>query len=393
MTAQAGEPPSRGSLAVGPRISGRIAALQTRLDRTDISALLVTHLPNVFYLTGFTGSAGMVLVTRDGAMLIVDSRYVTAATRLLATFARTVAIGLEPVQSSYEQTVVMLLDRLGPAMRSRVVGIESAHMTVAQHDWLVQALAASGTTVQSTTNLVEDGRAVKDAHELDTLRDAGLRLSSVMTQALRELRPGRSEREVAADIDRAMARAGFERPAFETIVAAGGNTALPHARPSARLLAVGDLVLLDFGGRLEGYCVDMTRVASLGPPTVEFTAWNDAVREAHAAALSVVRDGVAAVEVDAAARRALEHRGLGDAFTHGTGHGLGIEVHEAPRIGQGRTSMETEADARLRVGMVCTIEPGVYVPPRGGIRLEDDLVVTKTGYELLTNVSRDLHVV
>jgi Xaa-Pro aminopeptidase len=380
------------SLAPGARLLDRTMALRERFDQVDISALLVTHPANVFYLSNFRGSAGMLLVTRDGVTLVVDARYATAAAALLDGPAAGAALDLALVESSYEQTVVAVVERLGSARTLSHLGIESAHMTVAQHDWLVQALAGTGAAVRPTTGFVEAGRAVKDPHELAILRDAGQRISSVMTEALRGLRPGQSEREVAADIDRAIARVGFERPAFDTIVAAGANTALPHARPSTRVLASGDLVLLDFGGRLEGYCVDMTRVASLGPPSDEVNAWHAAVCEAHAAALSVVREGVAAVEVDAAARRALERCGLADAFTHGTGHGLGIEVHEAPRIGKRRSSADVEADVPFRAGMVCTVEPGVYLPTRGGIRLEDDLVVTESGYELLTSVPLDLQV-
>ena len=367
-------------------------ALRERFDQVDISALLVTHPGNVFYLSNFSGSAGMLLVTRDSATLAVDARYATAAAALLDGSSAGAALDLALVESSYEQTVVAMVERLGSARPLSHLGIESAHMTVAQHAWLVQALLGTGATVRSTTGLVEAGRAVKDTHELAILRDAGQRISAVMLEALGRLRPGQPEREVAADIDRAIARSGFERPAFETIVAAGSNTALPHARPSGRVLASGDLVLLDFGGRLDGYCVDMTRVASLGPPADEAIAWHAAVRDAHAAALSVVREGIPAVEVDAAARRALERSGLAHAFTHGTGHGLGIEVHEAPRIGKRRSATDVEADVPLRAGMVCTIEPGVYLPTRGGMRLEDDLVVTESGYELLTSVPLDLHI-
>ena len=336
----------------------------------------------------------MLLVTRDSATLVVDARYATAAAALLDGEAGGEAFDLALVESSYEQTVVALVERLGSSPSFSHLGIESAHMTVAQHEWLVHAFEGSSVTVRPTSGLVEEGRSVKDADELSTLRDGGRRISSVMAAALQGLRPGRSEREVAADIDRAIVQAGFERPAFETIVAAGSNTALPHARPGSRILESGQLVLLDFGGSLDGYCVDLTRVASLGPPGDDAVAWHAAVQEAHAAALAVVRPGVAAVEVDGAARHAIAERGLAHAFTHGTGHGLGIEVHEAPRIGkrQDRDPTDAAAEAPLRAGMVFTVEPGVYLPGRGGIRLEDDLVVTQTGYELLTRVPLDLHV-
>ena len=380
------------SLAPKNRILGRLVALRERFDQFGLSALLVTHLPNVFYLSSFRGSAGMLLVTRDAATLVVDARYATAAATLLDGPSGCDELDLALVESSFEQTVATRLERSGPSGGGRILGIESTHMTVAQHEWFVRTLAGS-VTVEATGGLVEEGRAVKDADELSTLREAGRRISSVMAQALAGLRAGLSERDVAADIDRAIAQAGFDRPAFETIVAAGSNTALPHARPSDRVLESGQLVLLDFGGVLDGYCVDLTRVATLGPPSDEAITWHRAVQDAHAAALTLVRPGVSAEDVDGAARETLVAHGLADAFSHGTGHGLGIEVHEAPRIGKRREPSDAEAAAPIHAGMVFTVEPGVYLPSRGGIRLEDDLVVTDTGYELLTHVPLDLRVV
>ena len=314
------------------------------------------------------------------------------ATELVAASAARAPLTFEQVESSYEEAISAVLKASGASR----VGIESAHMTVARYDWLDHTLAGSGVTLCRTTGLVESFRQVKDADELATLREAGRRISGVMAETLSGLRTGRREREVAADIDWAIRGAGFEGPAFETIVAAGPNTALPHARPGERRLEPGDLVLLDFGGTYHGYCVDLTRVASLGAPDPAAVAWHVAVSEAHAAALAAVRPGVVATEVDAAARAVLERRGFGAAFGHGTGHGLGIEVHEAPRVGKRRwvegAPADTE-DVRLEPGMVFTVEPGVYFPGQGGVRLEDDLVVTLDGYELLTHVPLDLVVV
>ncbi len=351
--------------------------------------LLVTHAANVFYLTGFRGSAGMLLAGPGEATLIVDSRYVTAARRVLDDASTPDApVVLAEVEDSYEETLCELLRARG---RCRV-GVEADHMTLARHAWLEQALAGSGVELCRTSGTVEAGRLVKDAEEVEILREAGARISGVMAEMLSALRPGRRERDVAADVDWAIRRAGFEGPAFETIVASGPNTALPHARPGDRELAGGDLVLLDFGGVHEGYSVDLTRMASLGPATPQAAVWHDAVRAAHAAAVAAMRPGVRAVEVDGAARTVLTDRGLGEAFGHGTGHGLGIEVHEAPRIGKPRVADGSE-ETRLAAGMVVTVEPGVYVPGEGGVRLEDDVVVTETGCEMLTDVSLDLVVV
>lgn len=385
-------------VAPGARLTERLGALQTRLVADGLDALLVTHPANVFYLTSFRGSAGMLVLTPNDACLVTDARYATVAQGLVAAAAGAAPLRFVQVDSSYEETVCDVLRDSGVSR----VGIETAHMTLARHDWLERALAGSGVMLRGTTGLVESFRQVKDEPELATLREAGQRISRVMREMLSGLRTGRREREVAADIDWAIRDAGFEGPAFETIVAGGPNTALPHARPGERRLAPGDLVLLDFGGIYHGYCVDLTRVASLGTPDPTALAWHAAVSEAHAASLAAVGPGVWASAVDAAARTVLERRGLGAAFSHGTGHGLGVEVHEAPRVGKCRQTVgatrppgsdDDVADVRLAPGMVFTVEPGVYLPGQGGVRLEDDLVVTPTGYELLTHVSVELLVV
>jgi Xaa-Pro aminopeptidase len=225
---------------------------------------------------------------------------------------------------------------------------------------------------------------VKDRTEIAAFREAASRLSAVARRVLSDIvRIGRSERDVAADIDYAMRQGGFERPAFDTIVASGPNSALPHARPGPRILAAGDGVVLDFGGVYDGYCVDLTRTVQLAPGDSAFEALFEAVRAAQAAAIAAVRPGVKASAVDGAARDVLAGRGLGDAFVHGTGHGLGLEIHEAPRIGKAGGS---EPDEALVAGMVFTVEPGAYVPGLGGVRIEDDVLVTEDGCEVLTDV-------
>ena len=380
------------SLVAGQVLGDRLTALRARFDQAGVTALLVTHPANLFYLSNFRGSAGMLLVTRDEMSLVVDSRYTTAVETLLGSDAGCKGMALEQVASSYEETLRDLLDRC----ESSSVGIEASHMTVWRYEWLERALATSGVVLRPTTGFVEASRVVKDVFELATLGEAGVRISRVMERMLRSLEAGRTEREVAAGIDHAIQTAGFERPAFETIVASGPHTALPHAHPGDRVLAVGDLILLDFGGIYSGYCVDLTRMACLGAPGAAAVEWHEAVSEAHTAALATVRPGVRGSNVDAAARAVLDRRGFGGAFGHGTGHGIGLEVHEAPRINKRRKSIgagQDPEDVLLESGMVFTVEPGVYLPGSGGVRLEDDLVVTPTGYELLTVVSRDLLVV
>ena len=369
-----------------------LAALRERFAGAAIDALIVSYARNIFYLTNFEGSAGFLVVGRHETTLIIDSRYTAAVTSLLASDGACPGLLVSRVEASYEEALADLLRQRGYGR----VGIEPTHLTVAQHGWLQRTLHETGQTIVPAPELVEAGRIVKDAHELSVLREAGRRISRVMAEALAGLEPGSEERGVAADIDWAIRRAGFERPAFETIVATGPQTALPHAHPGERRLARGDLVLLDFGGVYRGYCVDMTRVASVGAPGREVRDWHEGVREAQRAALAAIRPGVRGCDVDAAARTVLYRHGWGGAFGHGTGHGLGLEVHEAPRVGKEHGSATDQHESRdrvLRPGMVITVEPGVYFPGRGGIRLEDDVVVTATGYDLLTDLSSDLVVV
>jgi Xaa-Pro aminopeptidase len=233
---------------------------------------------------------------------------------------------------------------------------------------------------------VERARIVKDPGEIETLRRAADLLSAAAERALAVVEPGRTELDVAADIDAVIRSVGFSRPAFETIVASGPNSGLPHAHPGPRRLAASDSVVLDFGGVYDGYCVDLTRTVQLAPATDAFVHAFEAVRAAHSAAIAAVRPGVKASLVDSAARQTLAARGLGDAFVHGTGHGLGLEVHEEPRITKvGSAAM----DEVLQPGMVFTVEPGAYIAGAFGIRIEDDVVVTSEGCEVLTRVPID----
>jgi Xaa-Pro aminopeptidase len=245
--------------------------------------------------------------------------------------------------------------------------------------------------------MVEDARLRKDAAEVDTFRRAGALISAVAREAVAGVRAGQPEWEVAADIDDRIRRGGFERPAFETIVASGPNGALPHARPGDRRLQPGDLVVLDFGGVYDGYCVDITRTVSVGTPSAEARRLYDAVAAAQEAAAAAIRPAGAVSDVDEAARGVLERLGFGPAFTHATGHGLGLEIHEEPRVGPRRTDVPgvppAGRDDRLEPGLVFTIEPGAYLPGLGGVRIEDDVLVTETGVEWLTDVPRALRVV
>lgn len=362
----------------------RLQRLQADLRAAGLDGLLVSHTSNIRYLTGLDASAGLLAVGPDRSRLLVDFRYASAASQLAGAGD---ALAVDVVTGPMEPAAARVLREMGTR-----AGIEAGHLTVGRFNRIAAELSAGGgdgrggaVTLVPTERLVERLRAVKDEAEQAVFREAGRRISAVAAGARHWVVAGRSELEVAADVDAAMRAAGFERPAFETIVASGPNGARPHARPTRRVLRQGDGVVLDFGGVYDGYCVDLTRTLHLGPMPAEFRRRFEAVRDAQAAAIAAVRPGAAAADIDAAARGVLESRGLGEAFGHGTGHGLGLEVHEEPRI-----SKLAAAGERLVAGMVFTVEPGAYAEGFGGVRIEDDVLVTPEGCELLTDVATEL---
>jgi Xaa-Pro aminopeptidase len=366
----------------------RHQAIRQAFPDRNIDALVVTSLPNVLYLTNFTGSAALVILTADRLELVTDSRYVTAAQALQRSCPE---LELTTVEGSYDATLTERLAALG----SPRVGVEAAHITLARHGWLTTALEraggrAGGVVLVPTEGIIERARVRKDAYEIDTLREAARRLSAVAAGVLAEdVARGRTEQEVALAIDWRIRKAGFSRAAFETIVASGPNSALPHARPGERTLGEGDLVVLDFGGVYTSYCVDLTRTVSIGRPSPRARAVHAAVLDAHDQAIRAVKPGASRLDIDATARDALARHGLAEAFGHSTGHGLGLEVHEDPRIAKRRADIDTRDEA-VEPGMVFTIEPGAYLPEWGGVRIEDDVLVTPDGVELLTSVTTEL---
>jgi Xaa-Pro aminopeptidase len=360
----------------------RVSAVRLALASRDLDALIVTGLPNIAYLTGFFASAAALLVTPDRLVLIADARYKAALHARVREFPFIDAIELAP-GSSYDEAVV---EALMP-FRGLRVGFEAAHLSVARHRFLCRALEQRGGTTPfvASAELVEKERACKDAWEVERLREGAERLSEVAKCILPRVLAGRTEAEVAAEIESQLRQFGFERPAFDTIVASGPHAALPHARAGQRRLEDGDLVVVDFGGVLDGYCTDLTRTVVVGRPAAREHRLIALVAEAqHAAFTAVVPDGPPEA-VDRAARDVLTRVGMGDALTHGTGHGLGLEVHEAPRITRARPG---HAEPPLAPGMVLTLEPGAYFPGWGGVRIEDDVLVTPDGAEWLTDVPR-----
>jgi Xaa-Pro aminopeptidase len=378
-------------------LSARHSVIRRSLAEHNLDALIVTSLPNVLYLTNFTGTAAIVVLTASALHLITDFRYLTAVADGMGTSHQCPELDLVRVDGSYDATLAEFVASL-PARR---VGFEAAHLPVSRYNWLTTTLARaarSGPELVATEGIVERARLRKDAFEIATLREAAHRLAEVARAVPREIRIGRTEREVAMAVDVRLHEAGFSKPAFDTIVASGPNAALPHAHPGERRFVEGDLVVLDFGGVYDSYCVDLTRTVVVGRATPRAREVYKAVLEAHDRAIRCVAPGTSRFEIDAAAREALATYGLAEAFGHGTGHGLGIEVHEDPRItrrrpGEGETPSGSDAapdDIAVTAGMVFTIEPGAYLPGWGGVRIEDDVLVTEGGVEVLTDVTADL---
>jgi Xaa-Pro aminopeptidase len=336
--------------------------------------LLVTHPVNLRYLTGVAASAGMALVTAEAVVVIADHRYLRQFEEALSQLDRTTLVTV-PVGHSYEATAALVVAEHGLGR----LGIEADHLTVSRLGGLMREPALAGRDIRETSGFIERFRSVKDAWELGRLREAGGRLAEVATCILPKVSAGRSEREVSREVELALHAGGFERPAFDTIVASGPNGARPHHRATDRRIAAGDLVVVDFGGVLDGYAVDMTRTVAVGAVSAELRSWVSAVAQAQQAALDAAAPGTLPSVIDVAARRSLARHGLAEAFVHSTGHGLGLEVHERPTIGP-----RGDHDGPIEPGMVFTVEPGVYFAGRGGVRIEDDVVVTTSGVERLT---------
>jgi Xaa-Pro aminopeptidase len=357
------------------------------LEASRLDGLIVTTPANIRYLANHVGTAGTLIITSSEIQLLVDFRYAEAVQSRQRSPAACPGLRIADVPDSYDEALVSA----AMALSGNVIGIEAGHLTVARQEWLTRTWESrgAGITLRSTERFIERFRAIKDEAEVTVLRQAAQRLTDVAAAGLDAVRAGIPERDVAGVIETALRRSGYERPAFDTIVASGPNSALPHYRAGDRALRAGDLVVLDFGGVLDGYCSDLTRTVSVGQPSSKAIRLHAAVREAQAAAIKAVRPGVTTADVDAAARQVLVAHGLGEAFGHGTGHGLGLDVHEEPRVSKPRSDVPP---VRLEPGMVFTIEPGAYLPGFGGVRIEDDVLVTETGCEVLTSVPRDLRV-
>ena len=352
-------------------ITQRQRRLRSRLEARKLPVLLITNPVNIFYLTGFRGSAGVALFERAEARLWVDPRYTLQASAE--------AQGVEVIEARGP-----LFKAVGRWLRKRKpgrAGYEDSHLTCAQF----RALGREGHRTlrwEAAGGLIEKLRAVKDSNEIDRIRRAGGLTVAVFEEIIPKVRPGVREADLAAELEYRMRRKGAQGAAFETIVASGPRGALPHARASVKRLADGELVIFDLGAILAGYAADMTRTVYLGEPSRRVRSLYRAVLEAQQQAVNLLRAGVRAGDVDAVARRVLKRRGLARYLTHSTGHGVGLDVHERPRLGRGEKT-------RLQRGCVVTAEPGIYLEGFGGIRLEDTVLVGANGPEILTPAAKD----
>jgi len=351
--------------------SSRVKKLRACLKEKKLEALLVTGLANVRYLCGYSGSSGWLWVGSKDTVFLTDFRYQQQAKHEVR------ADCLVIIKKSLLEDLVALPQ----ARRVKQLGYESGHLLCSQYQFLKKRLA--GVKLASTDGLVESIRRIKDAQELAKIARAAAMADRAFAAILKYIKPGRSERQVANQLDYYLKYFGAEKPSFDSIVASGPNGALPHARPGERRLRKGDFVVLDFGAKYQGYCSDMTRTVLLGRPTTKHLEIYHLVQQAQLCGLQAVRPGQQGREADLAARKVIEEAGYGKYFGHGLGHGVGLEVHEGPRLS--RLSQDI-----LAPGQVVTVEPGVYLPGWGGVRIEDLVTVTEKGAKILSNSSKKL---
>lgn len=354
------------------RRGDRQTALRQRVQAQGLDGILVSHVPNIRYLTGFTGSAGLLLLTADRTTLITDSRYAEQAPAETRGAADVV---VEP-RNVWERLRKLLL--AGSRLR---FGFERDRLTVRDAERLADLPTAEPV---ATSELVETLRVVKDAGEVAAIAAAAELAQAALAELLPSVQPGETEREIAARLEAGLRRHGSEWHPFQTIVASGPRSALPHARAGERPIGRGEWLLLDFGAQLDGYCADLTRTVVVGAPAdPRQREIYGIVRQAQRKAREEVRVGMTGSEADALARDVIATAGLGDAFGHSVGHGLGLEVHEAPRLA-------VTAQERLPAGAVVTVEPGIYLEGWGGVRLEDDIHLTPEGPQCLSDGRTEL---
>jgi Xaa-Pro aminopeptidase len=364
---------SPGSRPVTDPRPRRLAALVDGLTAAHVDGLLVTSLANVRYLTGFSGTSALLFVTPRAAVLVTDFRYKTQVAQQVGELTR--------VTIESQSLWTGLWQQLAQLPHVQVAGFESAHLLHRDFQRLLDA--GSRWQWRPTLDLVETLRERKDAEEVALIQQAADIATHALERVLPEVGPGMTELQVAGILEKALRDAGSEGFPFPSIVASGPRSALPHARSSDRRIESGNFLLLDFGAEAGGYCADLTRTVVVGAATADQRAVYEVVREANERAAAAVRPGMSGRDADAVARGYIERCGYGDLFGHSLGHGLGLEVHEAPRLAR-------TADGALPDGAVVTIEPGVYRPGWGGVRIEDDVHLAGDGARVLTRFTREL---
>lgn len=348
----------------------RCQDVAARLPELKADCLLVSSAANVRYLSGFDGSNGLILLTPRETHFFTDPRYAIAA-------GAKVAAKVHVVKGPLTNAAAAMVKR----KHLKKIAFESAATTFDAYTHLLSQLPL-GASVVPARKIIEERRMIKSNAEIATIRESVLINSEAYQRVLGRVRPGVREIDIAAEIEFQMKMLGAEKPSFDTIVAAGPRTALPHAHPTDYLLAGNELLLIDMGASLRGYSSDMTRTAHLGKVPRRVQDLYRAVLEAQLAGIDAVREGTTAGQVDAVTRKVLKKHKLDKAFVHSTGHGLGLEIHEMPRLGK-------KDPTTLKAGMAVTIEPGVYIEGVGGIRIEDTVLVTRTGCEVLTPTSKE----
>jgi Xaa-Pro aminopeptidase len=353
-------------------VVGRAGRLRAELDAAGCDAVLVTSLVNIRYLTGFTGSAARLLVTPDELLFVTDGRYRDQAAEQLA--AAGVAARIEVTNTEAREVVA------GAASGVGRIGLEAEAVTWAEQrryaaEWF------AGAEVLPTEGLVDALRRVKDAGEVARIEAAAIIADHALADVRHRLAEEPMEQEVALELDTVIRRLGAAGNSFETIVGSGPNGAKPHARPGSRRIRDGDLVVVDFGAVVDGYYSDMTRTIQVGSPSPTQARMYEVVLAAQQAGVDAVAAGVVTSAIDGACRAVIDEAGWGDAFLHATGHGVGLEIHEWPRVA-------ATGDATLAPGHVVTVEPGVYLPEHGGVRIEDTVVVTADGCRALTHTAK-----
>ncbi|RTZ97425.1 MAG: aminopeptidase P family protein [Deltaproteobacteria bacterium] len=366
-------------------LSDRISGIREKLAASDIDTFIVSTEENRRYLSGFTGedgqfdeTAGVLLITATSLKLATDGRYTLQAVREAPDY--------EVI--TYDKGVPQALPDILADLKTERLGFEARRMPYAQYQSIDKYLRRHPNRIEMVpaTDWVESLRVVKNDDEIEQTRKASAIAEAVFSHVLKNLAPGTTEKAVAWEMEKGLREAGADGLSFPVIVAGGPNSALPHAIPGDREIKAAEPILFDWGIRKNGYCSDTSRTVILGKPDDTFLSVYQAVRRAHELATRAIRPGISAKKVDAVARNHIESAGFGGKFTHGLGHGTGLAIHEAPRL-------NPTSDTVLAPGMICTVEPGIYLPGWGGVRLENQVVVTTDGVDVLTRLGLDDYII